>query len=104
MKKKIIFIVSFVLLICSLLFFSPYNLFHYLNAEKKVANILADSAIREEGLGENSEITNINYLGNHIYRVETEKSTYLIEIKEKDSTRFLEIFEHKQRIIHFHAY
>lgn len=98
MKRKIILWVCFILLISIVLLISPYNPYHYFNAENKIKSLLEDPAYRDEGLGDRSEIKNIKYLGNYIYRVETEECIYLLEIKEKNSTRDTIIFEYKQRI------
>lgn len=104
MKRKIIIGVCFIILISIVLLISPYNPYHYLNAETKIKSILVDPAYRDEGLDDQSEITNVKYLGNYIYRVETEDSIYLLEIKEKKSSRDTTIYEYKQHITHFHTY
>lgn len=107
MKRKIIVGACFFLLmsiVLMMLTISPYNPIHYFNAENKIKSLLVDPAIREEGLGENSEIINVKYLGNDLYRVETEESMYLIEINEKKSSRDITIYEYKQRITFIQGY
>ena len=91
-------IISAVILVIVLLFISPYNVLHYLNAESKVTSILADSIFRSEILDEDSEITNVKYLGSHMYRVATKDSAFIMEIKTDKSKRTLDVFEHKQSV------
>ncbi|MCG7343714.1 hypothetical protein MHZ92_06190 [Sporosarcina sp. ACRSL] len=99
--KKLIGIISLILLIIVLLLVSPYNLVHYFTAENKVSSLLADPAVRLEILDDDSKITSVKYLGNNMYRVVTKESAYVMEIITEKSTQTIEVFEHKQHVKRF---
>lgn len=88
-------------MIVVLLFISPYNLFHYFTAESKVTKILADPDVKFQILEDNSEITNIKYIGSNIYYVETKEGTYVMEINKNKSTYTIDVFEHKKHVKQF---
>lgn len=88
----------FILLLSALLLFHPYNLYHYLTAEEKVTSIFNDPTMRKGSFGDDSEITNVKYLGKYIYHVETEESTYLVKIKSNNSSHFIEVYQHNINI------
>lgn len=100
-KGTFLIFICLLLLISILLFVSPYNLIDYFNAEQNVTSILADPDLREEALGERSEITNIIYLGSNAYQVKTEKNTYIIEIKKDHSANTIQVFESSKHVKQF---
>lgn len=86
------------LLVFLLLVISPYNVIHYFNAEAKVDKILSDSELKMELLEDDSEITNVKYLGSDVYQVKTNNGVYLMEIKTEKSTSNIAVFEHKKYV------
>ncbi|WP_041966785.1 hypothetical protein [Mesobacillus selenatarsenatis] len=101
MKGKLLIGICLLLPISILLFVSPYNMIDYFNAEQNVKSILADPDIREEALGERSEITNIIYLGSNTYQVKTEENTYIIEMKRDHSAHTIKVFESRKHVKQF---
>lgn len=99
--KKLLVIISSILLIIVLLLLSPYNIVHYFTAKDKVTTILTDPNVRLEILDDDSGITGVKYLGSNIYRVETKKSTYVMEIKTDKATHTIDVFEYKQHVKKF---
>ncbi|WP_047984371.1 hypothetical protein [Ornithinibacillus californiensis] len=98
MKKRILIALCFILLISAVLLFYPYNIFHHLTAEEKVTSIFNDPNLREVTFGDDSEITNVKYLGKYIYQVETEENTYLVKIKSSSSAHSIEVYEHNLHV------
>ncbi|MBM7662793.1 hypothetical protein JOC85_003604 [Bacillus mesophilus] len=98
MKKKVILVLTFVLLIIAVIAINPYNLYHHIKAEGTVSSILADPTVRNAAFGNDSEISNIKYLGSNMYRVETSSNTFVIELKKDGSHYNYEIYEFKQKI------
>ena len=96
--KNFRLIISAVILVIVFLLINPYNVLHHFNAESKVTSILADSIFRSEILDEDAEITNVKYLGSHMYRVATKDNAFILEIKKDKSKRSLDVFEHKQSV------
>ncbi|GGA60050.1 hypothetical protein [Ornithinibacillus halotolerans] len=94
MKTKIVIALCFILLISAVLLFYPYNLYHHLTAEEKVTTIFNDPMLRENSFGDDSEITNVKYLGNYLYRVVTEESSFLVKIKSSNASHSIEVYEH----------
>lgn len=99
--KKLLAIISSVLFIIVLLLISPYNLVHYFTAKNNVTSMLADPSVRMEILEDESEITNVEYLGSNTYRVETIESVYVMEIKTDKATHIIDVFKHKQHVKKF---
>lgn len=99
MKNKIIIGACIILFIC-ILSLSPYNLFHYFNAENRVMYTMADPGIRMELFGESSEITDIKYLGSNMYYVKTEEDDYVLEIKGRKSSRIVIVFKYNHSVQH----
>jgi hypothetical protein len=98
MKKKIVIALCLILLISAILLFYPYNFYHHLTAEEKVTTIFNDPMLRENSFGDDSAITNVKYLGNYIYQVETEVSTFLVKIKSSNAKHSIEVYETNQNI------
>lgn len=81
------------------MFVSPYNVIHYVFAEKKVESVLAAPAVRSEGMGgDYSDIKDVKYLGTHHYYVETEESHYIIMLKTKKDAFEVIVYEYQMNI------
>ena len=98
MKKKVILVLCFLLFIIAFLVINPYNMYHHIKADRTVSSLFADPTVREASFGNNSELSNIKYLGSNMYRVETSNHTFIIEIKTEGSRFNYEIYELKQKI------
>ncbi|RXJ04415.1 hypothetical protein DS745_03250 [Anaerobacillus alkaliphilus] len=101
MKKNIILILCFMLVITIVLVINPNEMYHHLKAEERVLRLIGDPSVREKVLGDDSVITNIEYVGSNMYRLEIENNAFLIEIKSKGSRTSYEVFELKHSIDKF---
>ncbi|MBD7985103.1 hypothetical protein H9649_10935 [Sporosarcina sp. Sa2YVA2] len=101
--KKLSFVFGVILLVIILSFISPYNLLHHFNAESKVTKILADPEVKLALLDDETEIENIKYLGSNFYQVKTEDGIYVMELKNKESTHIIDVFEHKIHVKQYHG-
>ena len=96
MKKNLIISVCCLLLIIGFLYINPYNLYHHFKAEEKVSSIFEGAEIRESLFENDSEVTNVKYLGSDMYHIETAVDTFIIEIKTNKSRTSFQIFQYKQ--------
>lgn len=86
------------LLIIAVIAINPYNLYHHIKAERTVSSLFADPTVRNVAFGNDSEISNINYLGSNMYRIETSSNIFVIELKKDGSHYNYEVYEFKQKI------
>ncbi|TFB19568.1 hypothetical protein E3U55_10425 [Filobacillus milosensis] len=104
MKKRFIIAIGCLVLVVGGLLVYPYNIYHHFTAEKRVENFLFDPNVQNRVLGTDAEITNVQYLGNDIYELQTEEKSFLVTIKSDGSSQTMNVFEHRQRVTKMAGY
>lgn len=76
-------------------------MYHHFKAEERVSSLFGDPSVREKVFGDDSVITNIEYVGSNMYRLQIENKAFVIEIKSKGSRTSYAVFELKHSINQF---